>query len=149
MHNNSPRLNLRREVVGKKNWLFCGSDDGAEVNAVFVSLLASCALHRIEPLSYIRDLLCLLPRWPRSRVLELAPADRTRLSSSARLSRPSTPKSSARWCSGCRATPSIALQGSRHLVPLSAMSKTERLRQMVRRLAQTAFGATAARSKSP
>jgi transposase len=60
--------------VGRKNWLFCGSDDGAEVNAVFVSLLASCALHRIEPLGYIRDLLCLLPRWPRSRVLELAPA---------------------------------------------------------------------------
>jgi len=28
----------------------------------------------IEPLAYMRDLLCLLPRWPRHRVLELAPA---------------------------------------------------------------------------
>lgn len=74
LHNNISELNLRREVVGRKNWLFCGSDDGAEVNAVFVSLLASCALNRLEPLSYMRDLLCLLPRWPRSRVLELAPA---------------------------------------------------------------------------
>lgn len=59
--------------MGRKNWLFVGSDDGAEVNAAFVSLLASCGLHGIEPLGYIRDLLCLLPRWPRPRVLELAP----------------------------------------------------------------------------
>ena len=73
LHNNISELNLRREVVGRKNWLFVGSDDGAEVNAAFVSLLASCSLHKIEPLGYMRDLLCLLPRWPHHRVLELAP----------------------------------------------------------------------------
>jgi transposase len=75
LHNNISELNLRREVVGRKNWLFVGSDDGGEVNATFVSLLASCSLHKVEPLSYMRDLLCLLPRWPLSRVLELAPAN--------------------------------------------------------------------------
>jgi transposase len=75
LHNNISELNLRREVVGRKNWLFVGSDDGAEVNAAFVSLLASCGLHKIEPLSYMRDLLCLLPRWPQHRVLELAPVN--------------------------------------------------------------------------
>ena len=74
MHNNISELNLRREVVGRKNWLFVGSDDGGEVNATFVSLLASCGLHKIEPFAYVRDLLCLLPRWPSNRVLELAPA---------------------------------------------------------------------------
>jgi transposase len=31
-------------------------------------------MHGIEPLGYLRDLFCLLPSWPRSRVLELAPA---------------------------------------------------------------------------
>ena len=75
LHNNISELNLRREVVGRKNWLFVGSDDGAEVNAAFVSLLASCSLHKIEPLGYMRDLFCLLPRWPRHRVLELAPVN--------------------------------------------------------------------------
>jgi transposase len=75
LHNNISELNLRREVVGRKNWLFVGSDDGAEVNAAFVSLLASCSLHKIEPLGYMRDLLCLLPRWPQHRVLELAPVN--------------------------------------------------------------------------
>jgi hypothetical protein len=61
--------------VGRKNWLFVGSDDGAEVNAAFVSLLASCSLHKVEPLGYMRDLLCLLPRWPHHRVIELAPVN--------------------------------------------------------------------------
>ena len=46
----------------------------AETNATFVSLLASCQLHDIEPLGYLRDLFCLLPSWPKSRALELAPA---------------------------------------------------------------------------
>lgn len=73
LHNNLSELNLRRQVIGRRNWLFVGSDDGAETNTVFVSLLASCRLHGIEPLGYMRDLLCLLPRWPSHRILELAP----------------------------------------------------------------------------
>lgn len=74
LHNNISELNLRREAVGRKNWLFLGSEDGAKANTTFVSLLASCALHDIEPWAYLRDLLCLLPRWPKARVLELSPA---------------------------------------------------------------------------
>lgn len=75
IHNNWSELNLRRQVVGRRNWLFVGSDDGAEVNTIFVSLLASCRLHGIEPLAYMRDLFCLLPSWPQSRVLQLAPVN--------------------------------------------------------------------------
>ena len=72
--NNISERALRREAVGRNNWIFVGSDDGARANTTFVSLLASCQMHGIEPQSYLRDLLCLLPSWPRSRVLELAPA---------------------------------------------------------------------------
>lgn len=75
IHNNGSERALRREAVGRKNWLFVGSDDGAEVNATFVSLLASCQLHELEPWAYLRDLFCLLPGWPRRRVLDLAPAN--------------------------------------------------------------------------
>ena len=74
IHNNVSERELRREAVGRKNWIFVGSDQGAEVNATFVSLLASCQMHSLEPWAYLRDLLCLLPRWPKRRVLELAPA---------------------------------------------------------------------------
>ena len=74
IHNNSSENALRREALGRKNWLFLGSDEGGEVNATFVTLLASCQLHGIEPLGYLRDLLCLFPGWPVHDVLELAPA---------------------------------------------------------------------------
>ena len=74
LHNNASELQLRRQVIGRRNWLFVGSDEAAEVNTTFVSLLASCGLHRIEPWAYLRDLFCLLPAWPRRRVLKLAPA---------------------------------------------------------------------------
>jgi transposase len=74
LHNNDSERQLRRQAVGRKNWLFVGSDHGAEANATFTSLLASCQLHGLEPWAYLRDLLCLLPGWKRPRVLELAPA---------------------------------------------------------------------------
>ena len=74
IHNNFSERQLRREAIGRKNWLFLGNDEGGETNATFVSLLASCQLHDIEPLGYLRDLFCLLPSWSNKRVLELAPA---------------------------------------------------------------------------
>jgi transposase len=73
IHNNMSELALRREAVGRKNWLFVGSDDGGAVNALFTSLLASCRLCGVEPWAYLRDVFCLLPRWPEHRLLELAP----------------------------------------------------------------------------
>jgi transposase len=80
IHNNLSELALRREAVGRKNWLFVGSDDAGAVNALFTSLLASCRLHQVEPWSYLRDVFCLLPRWPEHRLLDLAPLrwDKTR-----------------------------------------------------------------------
>ena len=74
LDNNISERNLRREVLGRKNWLFLGSDEGARVNTIFVSLLASCQLHGLDPWAYLRDLFCLLHTWPPDRILELAPA---------------------------------------------------------------------------
>ena len=73
LHNNMSELQLRRQAVGRKNWLFIGSDDGALANTTFVSLLASCRIHNIEPWSYMRDLFCLIPTGSEHRMLELAP----------------------------------------------------------------------------
>jgi hypothetical protein len=78
IHNNMSELQLRREAVGRKNWLFVGSDDGGAVNAIFTSLLASCGLHGIEPWAYMRDILCMLPSWPEHRLLDLAPVEWTK-----------------------------------------------------------------------
>ena len=73
IHNNQSELALRSEAIGRKNWLFVGSDEGGEVNACFVSLLASCRLCKVEPWSYLRDILCLLSQWPEHRVVDLSP----------------------------------------------------------------------------
>jgi transposase len=73
LDNNPSELALRAQVVGRKNWLFCGSDAGVEWNTTLVSLIASCRLHGIEPWAYLRDTLSLLPGWKKDRVLELAP----------------------------------------------------------------------------
>lgn len=59
--------------MGRKNWLFVGSDDGGAVNAIFTSLLASCRLCGVEPWAYLRDIFCLLPDWPEHELLDLAP----------------------------------------------------------------------------
>lgn len=56
-----------------KNWLFVGSEDGANSNAAFTSLLASCRMHGVEPWGYLRDVFCLLPGWSAHRLLELSP----------------------------------------------------------------------------
>lgn len=73
IHNNISERNLRRQAVGRKNWLFVGSDEGGRANAVFTSLLASCRMLQVEPWAYLRDILCLIPHWPAHRLLELAP----------------------------------------------------------------------------
>jgi len=75
IHNNWSELELRRQAVGRKNWLFVGHDDAGAVNATFTSLLASCRLCDVEPWSYLRDVFCLLPEWPEHQLLALAPVE--------------------------------------------------------------------------
>jgi transposase len=64
---------LRKVVVGRKNWLFYGSDTHAEAAAAIFSILASCRVHGLEPHQYLEEVLRVLPYWPRDRYLELAP----------------------------------------------------------------------------
>jgi hypothetical protein len=73
--NNISERSLRRQAVGRNNWQFIASDDGAAVNTTFSTLIASCHLHDIEPEADLRDVICLLPDWPKSRVLDLAPCN--------------------------------------------------------------------------
>jgi transposase len=75
IHNNISERELRREAVGRKNWLFLGSDDGGVVNARLVTLIASARHLGLNPAEYLRDLLCLLPTWPARDVLALAPVN--------------------------------------------------------------------------
>lgn len=71
--NNHAERELRRVAVGRKAWLFVGSDDHAQAAGNLLTLIASARLHGLDPEAYLRDLFCVLPQWPRDRYLELAP----------------------------------------------------------------------------
>jgi hypothetical protein len=71
--NNQSERELRRIAVGRKAWLFVGSDDHAQAAGNLLSLIASARLHKLDPETYLRDLFRVLPQWPRDRYLELAP----------------------------------------------------------------------------
>jgi transposase len=55
--NNIAERALRPCAVGRKNWLFVGSDRGGETAAICFSILAGAKRHRIEPFAYVRALL--------------------------------------------------------------------------------------------
>jgi len=52
---------LRGLTIGRKNWLFCGSERGAQAAAVHFSLIASCHRHGLDAFAYLRDVLTRLP----------------------------------------------------------------------------------------
>jgi len=59
--NNAAERALRGIAIGRRNWLFLGSDRGGRAAAVHFSLIASCRRNNVEPLAYLRDLLTRLP----------------------------------------------------------------------------------------
>lgn len=53
---------IRGIALGRKNWLFCGSERGARAACVYFSLAASCQRHGLDPFAYLRDLFRQMPR---------------------------------------------------------------------------------------
>jgi len=73
--NNLSERTLRMVVIGRKNYMFAGSESGAERAAIIYSLVASCKLHGIDPFEYFRDVLKRVGTHPQSRIDELLPCN--------------------------------------------------------------------------
>ncbi len=73
LDNNRSERALRKIAVGRKNWLFCGSDDHADAAMNIMSVIASARLHDIEPEQYLRELIRVLPHWPAADYRQLTP----------------------------------------------------------------------------
>jgi transposase len=87
--NNGSERALRSIALGRKNYLFAGSDAGAERAAIAYSLIGTCALCGVEPSEYLRDVLTKLSgTWPASRVAELLPPNWA----AARAAAPASPR---------------------------------------------------------
>jgi transposase len=71
--NNAAEHALRAVVLGRKNWLFAGSDKGGETAAILYTFMATCRQLGVEPFAYLRDVLTRLPSQPAERLPELLP----------------------------------------------------------------------------
>jgi transposase len=59
--------------MGRKNYLFMGSDSGGERAASLYSLIASAKLNGLDPEFYLRTVLARIPEHPINRIEELLP----------------------------------------------------------------------------
>lgn len=71
--NNAIERQMRPIAVGRKNYLFTGSNAGAEAAAIFYSLIISCKLNNINPRDYLCYVIRRLPTHKAADIAELLP----------------------------------------------------------------------------
>jgi transposase len=71
--NNLVENAIRPTALGKKNWLFFGSEEAGQRSAVIYTLIENCRLHGVEPYTYLKDVLERLPRTTNREVDQLTP----------------------------------------------------------------------------
>ena len=71
--NNLVENAIRPTAIGKKNWLFFGSEEAGQRSAVIYTLIENCRMHGVEPYGYLKDVLERLPRCTNREVDQLTP----------------------------------------------------------------------------
>lgn len=82
--NNGAEQALRPIVLGRKNWLFAGSEAAAHRTAILCSLVQTCKHLQINPFVYLRDVIDRVSTCPARLVLELTPREWQRLRQDSR-----------------------------------------------------------------
>jgi hypothetical protein len=71
--NNHTEREMKYIAMGRKAWLFFGSDKGAQDHAVVLSVLSTCRRHGVEPWAYLTDVIQRLTADPNCNLEELLP----------------------------------------------------------------------------
>jgi hypothetical protein len=71
--NNVAEREMKRIAIGRKNWLFVGSDQGGKTAAVLLSFTSTCVRLGVEPWAYLQDVLTRLPTMPVADLADLLP----------------------------------------------------------------------------
>src|SRR5665213_477365 len=71
--NNAAERALRGFALGRKSWLFAGSERGADRAAAMATLIMTAKLNDIDPLAWLADVLTRIAQIPQSRLPELLP----------------------------------------------------------------------------
>ncbi len=64
---------VRPVALGRRNWLFCWSEAGAEAVGILQSLVLTCRLHGIDPYTWLVDVLLRVSTHPARDVAQLTP----------------------------------------------------------------------------
>ena len=73
LSNNAAERALRGIALGRKSWLFAGSDRGGQRAAAMYSLIATAKLNGVDPQAWLADVLARINNLPASRLDELLP----------------------------------------------------------------------------
>lgn len=73
MTNNAAERAMRAPVLGRKNWLFAGSDQGGATAAIFYTLAATARLNALDPEAWLADVIERIGEHPMSRLDDLLP----------------------------------------------------------------------------
>src|ERR1700720_3278145 len=73
LSNNAAERGVRGITLGRKSWLFCGSDRGGERAAVMYSLIVTAKMNDIDPQAWLADVLARIAEHPVQRLDELLP----------------------------------------------------------------------------
>jgi transposase len=73
LSNNAAERALRGYALGRKSWLFAGSDRGADRAAAITTLIITAKLNDVDPLAWLADVLARIADIPQSRLPELLP----------------------------------------------------------------------------
>lgn len=73
LDNNFAERALRIVALGRKNFLFAGHVEGAQNLAILQTVVATCALHGVNPYEYIKDLLIRMQSLPASQIDDVLP----------------------------------------------------------------------------
>ena len=71
--NNLVENAIRPTALGRKNWLFFGSEEAGTRSAVIYTLIENCRMHSVEPYTYLKDVLERLPTTTNQEVAQLTP----------------------------------------------------------------------------
>ena len=73
LSNNAAERGVRGIALGRKSWLFCGSDRGGERAAVMYSLIVTAKMNDIDPQTWLADVLARIAEHPVQKLDELLP----------------------------------------------------------------------------
>ncbi len=74
LDNNLVENAIRPTALGKKNWLFVGDADAGQRSAIIYTIIENCRRRKLDPFTYLREVLTRLPHSTNHQIPELLPA---------------------------------------------------------------------------